>query len=177
MGALLRMLRSRVPAERWSHPTTAGRPAPEVLTDTRVETLLRSLPAPSALRTRRSQAYLLWRYGFEPLDYRAIVAEDDPAEGVAIFRVRTRGSSSELTLCELLVPDGGERAARRLQRAAARIPGVDYAIRLGGPAVNGAGFIRLPGQGPMLTWRAVADGATLPPRREWDLALGDVELF
>jgi hypothetical protein len=29
----------------------------------------------------------------------------------------------------------------------------------------------------MLTWRAVADGAARPARREWDLALGDIELF
>jgi GNAT superfamily N-acetyltransferase len=177
VGALARMLRSRVPADRWSLPTTAGRPAPEVLADPRVEMLLNSLAAPSALRTRRSQEYLLWRYGFEPLAYRAIAAGADPAEGLAVFRVRKRGAATELTLCEVLVPRGAERAARGLQRAVARIPGVDYAIRLGGPAASASGYLRLPGQGPVLTWRAVADDAAFPARREWDLALGDIELF
>jgi GNAT superfamily N-acetyltransferase len=177
MSALLRMVRSRVPAERWSVPATAGTPAPDLFEDARVASLLRSLPDARGLRTRRSQAYLQWRYGFGPLGYRVIAAGDDPAEGIAVFRVRKRGTATELTLCEVLVPDGARDTARQLQRDVARIPGVDYAIRLGGPAISAAGYVRLPGQGPMLTWRAVAGGAALPARREWDLALGDIELF
>ena len=34
----------------------------------------------------------------------------------------------------------------------------------------------LPGQGPMLTWRALRERASLS-LHEWDLSLGDVELF
>ena len=177
VGALARMLRSRVPAERWSIPTSAGTPATEALADERVATLLRSLPEPRGLRTRRSQAYLRWRYGFEPLAYRVVAVRDDPAEGLAVFRVRRRGAAAEATLCEVLVPDGAAAAARSLHRDVARARGIDYAIRLGGPVLNAAGYLRFPGQGPMLTWRAVADGAKLPARREWDLALGDIELF
>jgi GNAT superfamily N-acetyltransferase len=177
LGALVHMLRSRVPAERWSLATTAGAPAPEALADARIAALLCSLSPPRGLRTRRSPAYLRWRYGFEPLGYRVIAVGDDSAEGIAVFRVRRRGAAAEATVCEVLVPGGGAAAARAVQREVVRAPGVDYAIRLGGPVVNGAGYVRMPGQGPMLTWRAVADGAVRPARREWDLALGDIELF
>ena len=34
----------------------------------------------------------------------------------------------------------------------------------------------VPGQGPILTWRALAQ-TTRPPLGDWDLALGDIELF
>jgi hypothetical protein len=53
--------------------------------------------------------------------------------------------------------------------------GADYAIR-SDRYVSGRGFLPLPGQGPLLTWRALTDPA-MPPRRVWDLGLGDVELF
>ena len=38
------------------------------------------------------------------------------------------------------------------------------------------GFVRLPGQGPILTWRGVCD-AHMPALADWDLTMGDVELF
>ena len=50
----------------------------------------------------------------------------------------------------------------------------DYLIRLGGGVLAPGGMVRLPGQGPLLTWRAVKD-PVLP--RAWDLSLGDIELF
>jgi hypothetical protein len=53
--------------------------------------------------------------------------------------------------------------------------GADYALRVGRPNAGG-GFVPLPGQGPVLTWRALTD-SKMPTLREWDLTLGDVELF
>ena len=66
-------------------------------------------------------------------------------------------------------PAAGGRALRRDRRAAAtggsrrRSPGAvtraadaDYVIRLGGGLVAPGGLVRLPGQGPLLTWRALA---------------------
>jgi hypothetical protein len=47
--------------------------------------------------------------------------------------------------------------------------------RIGRPRSAG-GFVPLPGQGPLLTWRALAC-TTMPTLRHWDLSLGDVELF
>jgi GNAT superfamily N-acetyltransferase len=178
-GAAVRMLRARVPAERWSLPSDGGVPAPEALAGPEVAALLASLAPARGLRTRRSPEQLRWRYGFEPLRYRAVSLGGDPAEGLAVYRVRRRGPAVEAALCEVLVPGGDGGAARALGRAVARASGADYVIRLGGAPLDAAGYARLPGQGPVLTWRPVAapETATPPPLGDWQLALGDVELF
>jgi hypothetical protein len=36
--------------------------------------------------------------------------------------------------------------------------------------------VPLPRQGPILTWRAITQ-TDMPPLGQWDLALGDIELF
>ena len=74
-----------------------------------------------------------------------------------------------------VIARGGDRAIEaRLTRAVARAADADYVIRLGGGLVTPGGMVRLPGQGPLLTWRAL--GASTPPAT-WDLSLGDIELF
>ena len=40
-----------------------------------------------------------------------------------------------------------------------------------------AGFLPFPRQGPLLTWRPLADRAPVPALADLDLALGDVELL
>jgi hypothetical protein len=52
----------------------------------------------------------------------------------------------------------------------------DYIIRVDSRAVSADRFVRLPRQGPILTWRAVCD-AHMPALADWDLSMGDVELF
>ena len=37
--------------------------------------------------------------------------------------------------------------------------------------------VRMPRQGPVLTWRAVAPDEQMPPLPDWSLTMGDVELF
>jgi GNAT superfamily N-acetyltransferase len=174
--ALARMLRSRVPADRWSRPSTAGVPAVDLLNSCDIERLLSSIPSAAGLRTRRTAEYLRWRYGFAPLAYRAVALEDDPMKGVAVFRVRTRGIASEAALCEVLVPRGNEHAARALERTVARTSNADYVIRLGAPSLA-SGYAPVPGMGPKLTWRGIADGAVAPGLAAWQLQLGDIELF
>ena len=49
-------------------------------------------------------------------------------------------------------------------------------IRLGRSSVR-SGFVRLAGQGPVLTWRDVSGTEPEPPLGAWQLQLGDVELF
>ena len=175
MGAVPRIVSARVPAERWSAETTAGDPAADVLADdaARAE-LLASLPTGLALRTNRTPAYLRWRYASSLLGYRAIVGTRGLAGGVVLFRVRRRGPAREVALCDLLVPRGDPRVARRLVEARLHGADADYLIRLGGGVVGPGKMVRLPRQGPLLTWRAVTD-PVLP--HEWDLTLGDIELF
>lgn len=171
------MLRAREPAARWSEATDAGAPASEALVHPAVRELLAERPAADALRTHRTLAHLSWRYGFEPLRYRAVALGADPAEGLAVFRLRRRGAAVEAALCEVLVPRDDRRAARRLAGEVARCSGADYVIRLGGPLVDRAGFVRLPGQGPRLTWRGVDPSGAWGAPRSIALALGDIELL
>lgn len=175
IAGIPRIATARVPAERWSSPSTAGDDAREVLEDgVALDRLLASLPEPDGMSTRLSPEFLRWRYGTPLLAYRAVTAPGGLAEGVAIFRIRARGSAREAAL-STVIARGGDRAVEgRLTRAVTRAADADYVIRLGGGWLAPGGMVRLPGQGPLLTWRAV--GADTPPAT-WDLSLGDIELF
>ncbi len=174
-AGIVRMARARVPAEHWSLPTTAGEPAIDVLAPRDdLDALLASLPAPPRLRTRRTSAFLAWRYGLPDLDYRAMVLGGDLRRGVALFRVRRRGPARELVLADVVAPSAPDEVA--LTRAVVRAGrGVaDYVVAIGDPPLRT--FLTVPGQGPMLTWRAVTS-EEFPPAPAWQLGLGDIELF
>ena len=173
----IRMAGARVPAERWSTPTPAGDPAVEVLASDGVVGLLGSLAPDDRLHTRRTPEYLRWRYGFGPLAYRVVTVSSDVAEGLAVFRLRRRGSALECAVCDAMVPGGDPATLRSLLRVVVRSSGADYAIRLGGPSMRRAGFVRLPRQGPVLTWRPLRQEAPGGSLDHWDLTLGDIELF
>jgi predicted N-acetyltransferase YhbS len=177
LGALRRVARARVPADLTSAPVSGGRPAAEVLAAPALADLLATASAPQGLHTYRTPAYLRWRYGYEPLHYRAVAPDDDVRRGVAVFRLRRRGPALECALCDVIVPAADTTARRALLRAVTRQCGADYVIRIGGPAVDGNGFVRAPGQGPILAHRALADGAPGARLQDWSLTLGDVELF
>lgn len=211
-GALFRLARARTPADKWSAECRAGVPAAQAFADDRaVAPLLdRVTVAPTAgsrgeghepsdrptggstgaMTTRRTPAYLRWRYGFPPLHYRVITAPGGPTDGLVVFRVRRRGAATEAAICELLLPAEGDSAApgssrRRPSRLARKLlgqvlqsTGADHVVWLGLPRWD-LGLLPLPKQGPTLVWRAV--GATPPeappPPNDWQLTLGDVELF
>lgn len=173
LRGMARMSGARVPADLWSVETAGGDPAAAVLHDSRsVSELLASQPRTEALVTRRSAEYLRWRYGFAPLQYRAIAIDDDAAHGLAIFRVRQRGTARETALCEVLVPGDDRRSGRRLVHQVARAVGTDYVLRV---ARRDDACLPLPRLGPFLTCRPLGHDA--PPARDWDLTLGDVELL
>jgi GNAT superfamily N-acetyltransferase len=163
--AALRMGRSRTGAEKWSEPTTSGRPAAEALRGNGLESLLATLPQPAGWSTPRSAEYLRWRYGFEPLHYRALEVRD----GLAVFRVRRRGPSREVALCEWLAPGPDRRALRRLVRAAG-----DYL--LAGDLGIAHGVLPIPALGPVMTWRPLGRSA-VPTLSDLSFRLGDLELF
>ncbi len=175
-ASALRMIRARVPAGKWSEPCTAGYAAPEVLADeSAVDDLLATVEGPRGLRTRRTAATLRWRYGLEPLRYRVLLRGASVADGLAVFRVRRRGAAVETALVDLLVPGGDRRATRGLVGAVLDATRPDYLISVQRRPVAGRS-IRLPGQGPLLTWRGV-NRTVVPDLPSWDLALGDIELF
>jgi GNAT superfamily N-acetyltransferase len=151
------------------------------LSDGELEALLRATRgADDRLITAHTAASLRWRYGQSPhLDYRAVGG----ADGLVIFRVRSRGSLWEATVAEVLVGESDAGAARSLLRDAAHSAGVDHMTCLlpsGSAALKGArrtGFVRSP-IGMTLTTRPLQGGSPDPlDMRSWALSLGDVEVF
>lgn len=174
----LRLAGARTAAGKWSLPTTAGRPAAEVLADrASIAELLGAAGPPAGLATDRSPEVLWWRYAAGPVRYRAVQLGRSAVDGLAVFRLRRRGGAVEATVAELLVPDGpdaGDRRAR-LVGAVRRVARPDHLLatvrhRREGP------LVRVDRLGPVLTWRALADEHR-PDLPAWDLHLGDVELF
>lgn len=173
--ALPRLARARRPADLWSTPTAAGEDAGEVLSGRQdLSTLLATQPTDGTLRTDRTAAYLRWRYGSGPVAYRAILAGSSVADGIVFFRLRRRGRATEAVVGDVVVPDGDPQLAGRLGRRVLRLTGADYVIALGWR--RPAGWLPVPGDGPMLTWRTLAR-PDRPPIERWDLSAGDVELF
>jgi hypothetical protein len=172
------MAGARTPAHLWSTPTDAGLDPVDAFGDTRaLDALVASQPSADGLRTRRSAALLRWRYaGFPPLAYRVLLRGSRLDDGFVVFRLRRRGRALEAVVADVLVPDGDRAASAALLRSVPRAANADYAVQLGGSVAGRAGYVPLPRQGPILTWRAVTE-RTRRPREAWQLTLGDVELF
>jgi GNAT superfamily N-acetyltransferase len=170
-----RLVGARRPADKWSLLTGAGVPASDAFAETdSVARLLAELDHTEGLHTRVGVEYLRWRYGFPALRYRIVTAGPTVEDGAAVFRFRRRGTAVEAVICDLLVPGEDRMLGAELCRRVLEVAGADYALCLGRPRARG--FLPLPGQGPMLTWRALREMAS-PSLHEWDLSLGDVELF
>ena len=163
-------VRARVPADKWSLPTDAGSPAEEVLADTdHLADLLARLPD-DRIRTDLDVEVLRWRYGFAPLHYRGLSSHG----GVVLFRLRKRGPATEGVIGHLLAPDA--EVARRLVAEVAKVTRADQILRITDAPFSRVGELPLPGGGPILTWREL-NHTTMPELGEWDLTMGDVELF
>lgn len=167
--AAARMLRSRVPAGHWAIGQPVGRPLHEWL-DARGT--LPSLPAagPEVLATHVTPEFVRWRYGLGHLCYGVIESEHG---GALVVRQRSRGSANELVMSGLL--GVGTGTADAIAASALRASGSNHALRIG-PGDLRHGFVPLPGGGPVMTWRSLAAKA-MPPLPNWQLTMGDVELF
>ena len=168
------VLGARVPAEKWSQPSTVGLSAAEAFVDdVEVEALLAGVGRPRGITTDRDAAYLRWRFSFEPLHYRVVPVGDSIRDGVVVVRFRRRGAALEATVAELLTESPS--SARSAVTAILQQSGADYAIAAGGRELVGGGFVPAP-LGPILTWKAVTR-VGVPVPSELSLAMGDVELF
>jgi glycosyltransferase involved in cell wall biosynthesis len=165
-----RLRAARVPADHWSQPIDVGLPVDDYCAD------VRSLPArpqPADVRSLRTASTidsLRWRYGLPSLGYRVV---DDGAGCVVVVRLRLRGQNRELVHAATLT--GGPAAADRTTARVAGEVGADHVLRLGDGRPY-AQFVRVPNVGPRLTWRPLND-LGMPPLSNWNLELGDVELF
>lgn len=170
---IARMARSRVPADKWSVPCTGGISVDRALADEQAIAELIAARGPATrLRTALDLDVLRWRYGFADLHYRAVMTTDRDA--LAFFRVRRRGAASEAVIGHVLA-SSDELETSLLSRVAS-VSGADYALRISDDAAGRGGYLPLPGQGPVLTWRDLAHD-TMPPLDSWELCMGDVELF
>jgi GNAT superfamily N-acetyltransferase len=142
-------------------------------------------PDPRRFTTPRNLDYLRWRYGEAPFDYRAVSVERGgrPA-GLAVFRLRSRGSLWEASVTDVLVPPGDRGLARSLLRRVARSGTVDHLTCSFPPgsdarlAAGGVGFLPAP-WGPRLVVNPLVPGWDPDPTdmSSWGLSLGDVEIF
>lgn len=172
VGSLSRTAQARQPAELWSEPSSVGQAAAEVFADDGGARWLEHRPAVGQqLRSVLTPAVLQWRYGLGDLHYRALT---DDEHGCVVFRVRRRGPAREVVVCLVLARTASSRAAL-LRRLAREVDG-DHLIEIGAGPTWRAGFVPLPGQGPVLTWRSLAR-TDAPDLADFDLKMGDVELF
>ena len=162
-------------------PTAAG-----ALESPGITELLADLPRRRELATARDLSYLRWRYGAAPLlDYRAVVEREGTAvTGLAIFRVRSRGTLWESTVCELIVRPGDAGTCRRLLRQVASSANVDHVTchfpphSLQFTTARRAGFLPSPG-GVTFVVNSLSESLPIDPKApgSWGLSLGDVEVF
>ena len=131
--------------------------------------LAAATPSPAAITTERTRDHLLWRYGFEPLDYRVVHSD----EAAAVVRLRRRGAALEAVIAEVFSPDTA--STRRLFRRLRRDLPADHLLTLAAPPHPAPWLPTLPRLGPRLTVRDLA--GTGPRLEEFRFALGDIELF
>lgn len=172
--------RARQSAERDAVSTDVGQDASDAFADaSAIDALLATIPSASGLTTRRTAAYLAWRYGSVGLGYR--VAHTGAVDaGIAVFRLRRRGRAVEAVVNDVLVPAGDGRVRAALMRTIASA-GADYLLRIGSTQRSALpsrdGFIRLPRTGPILACLPLQSSSTAPPLQSWSLTMGDVELL
>lgn len=160
--SLPRLTQARTAAAKWSEPLDAGD-----LVDDVADAF--ATPPGDGVRTDRTPAHLRWRYGFEPLHYRVIQTE----AAAAIVRTRRRGPALEAVVAEVTSPSAA--ATRKLFRTVRRLPGVDHLLTVANPPHPAPWLPQLPGLGPVLTTRNLAQRP--PQLDDFRLSLGDLELF
>jgi len=178
LGSLATVARARVPADLWSQAVEAGEDFDQWADRQGRSSMIwrqSTALAPRQLATHTDvandggEAFYRWRFGTGLLHYRVV----EHGDGAVVFRARRRGPALELVHVASLGLD--PRQADRAMARAVRVAGADHVIRLGA-ADPLHGLLRLPGGGPVLTWRAVTD-AGMPPLANWGLTMGDIELF
>ena len=129
--SVVSMMGARTAASRNPIEMRVGETPDAVFSDVEgVARLFHRLPSHKGLATVRTADYLRWRYGFEQLRYRVVLAGSSPEDGLAVFHLRRRGRAIEATVCDVLVPEGSPGMEHRLMREIARLTHADYLLRI-----------------------------------------------
>jgi GNAT superfamily N-acetyltransferase len=140
----------------------------------------------TGLRTLRDASYLRWRYGGHPLPrYGVWPWEDgDGLAGVAIVRPNRRRGLREVVLAELLLREADPGPGRDLLRSLRGQLRGDYLVAHFGRGtleldlLKRAGFFRIPGRGLLFVARSLqGQQPEALAAGNWDLSLGDLEVF
>jgi len=151
------------------------RPADVMTDDTALARLVGRVPEFRGITTRRTPAYLRWRYGNEALRYRVVLQSSTIDDGFAVFHLRRRGRAVEATICDVLVPAETPQVEHALVRRVAALTRADYLLRVDARRWV-PGFVPVPRIGPIVTFRSL-DGRQVPGRRDVAFTMGDLELF
>jgi len=171
VGSLPRLARARVPADHWSLPLDAGRPVEAVLPE--LARLVGTEPSESRrLTTHRSAAYLEWRFANHVVPYRSFI--DAESDLIIVVRLRRRGPIEEGVVGFVAGRDDAKSMANAVTRVQTATQ-ADSMLLLGRPPLA-AGYVPVPGGGPLLTWRALRT-LPMPHLGDWSLSMSDVELF
>ena len=168
-------VRSRVPADRWSQPLSIGGPVDEWLDSAAART--------SAGRYATDVRASSGRTCRRRVPCAGGSAHRCSATGSSMTAMprssvgcRRRGSASELAVVAALRHASGDAdrlaATNGPRGRGRRTPSGSVSPR----CRRRRSSCRLPGGGPVLTWRAVNDLGE-PPLANWALSLGDIELF
>ncbi len=141
-------------------------------------------------RTQRSAEYLHWRFGENPnVDYYVFSLPSPKSNGgalqaLAILRPNVRNGWQEVVLSDMLLVEPDVRLGSWLLSTLARQVRSDYLIAhfaagtVEHECVRKSGFRRIPRQGMQFTVRSLDDDVpSMTQRDDWDLCLGDLELF
>jgi GNAT superfamily N-acetyltransferase len=135
--------------------------------------------------TPMSAEYLLWRYARSPLEYRAIALDSGSGvRGVAIFRVRPRGTLWEASVSDLLVRRGDDAAMRTLLDRVCAAAAIDHATchfperSPASTAARSRRFFRSPRGGLFFTVNPLSPQLDRAADIDaWALSLGTLEVF
>ena len=175
VASLAAVLRARIAAEKWGEPVSAGlEPSEALADDDAVAAALASAARPRGWSTPLSADYLRWRTGFEALRCRVALVGPSVAEGFVVFRVRRRGPMRQLSVLHVVAPD--DAGPRRLLGSLMAETRADVALTSGDSMRPGLLMAPLPRNGPLLTWRPLAE-QRVPELDDLTLDLGTIELF
>ncbi|GEM_PF-375035 len=139
----------------------------------------------SFMRTKRTDAYMAWRYGSHPtVRYRVVSYGPDGApQTYAIVRPGSRFGLNEVVISELLVTSPDGKAVAGLIKALRAQVRADYLIAyfpkgsFHRAALERCGFRRAYGQGMTFVFRPLNWTGPVPALSRWGLSLGDLEFF
>lgn len=174
-ASAVRLRGARAAADLWSQPSSVGVAAGDFFASpSDVQDLLDAAPKRERIATVLSPEFLHWRYRFDSLHYRVLPFGDHHRDGAIVFRVRRRGTATEVAVCDVFAPRTA--AVGRGVRSILNSTGADYAVGTATSLSRRDGCLPVPRIGPILTWRELNRTGT-PAMSELAVTLGDIELF